>query len=200
MFYKYWTLKEFVDHESGSDNLPYNASLLGTLISGVGITGYPLDLTKDSIKQLWQNFYARFFDYYMMKKGTCVQSELSTLMWDTNDTLSWFTRFLNVLNNTYPYYNALLTNYANEEAKLMDNVKASSSSKTGFNDTPQQPNESGTYESTDYLTNFSKTSGESESELSPKIIRLKEIQDNYKRVMNDWLLEFDCLVMFVERG
>lgn len=200
MFYKYWTLQEMVGAVGGGS--PWNVATLTEILATIGYvpSGYPVDLRKDEVKELWQGFYARFYDYYAIKKSSEDINTIEAMNLEYGDIAKWLINFLNVLNNTYPYYSKVLKLYKDNENKLLDMVAAYSLSKTGFNDTPQNSNTNGEYESEDYLTTFQKSNGKTESDLNTKMARLKEIQDDYKRVMNDWLLEFDCLVIFVERG
>ena len=71
----------------------------------------------------------------------------------------------------------------------MADIKATTKNKVSFNDTPQNDNESGTYEGDNYITHFTKNEGESSSPLMSKQMRLKEIQENYKDVLSDWIKE-----------
>ena len=101
----------------------------------------------------------------------------------------WVAKLVAIIGKTYPYYNAVLTAYAGAEATLMADVTATSMNKVRFNDTPQNAGSGGTYEGEDYMTHFTRTDGESSTPLTTKINRLREIQDQYKRTMADWLKE-----------
>ena len=103
----------------------------------------------------------------------------------------WAYRFVRVLNMTYEYYMPLLTFYRANKADLMADIVATSKNKVKFNDTPQNPNTLGVYEGDDYITHFTATENESKSPLASKIMRLKEIQENYKNVMYDWIKQFE---------
>ena len=85
----------------------------------------------------------------------------------------------------------MLGAYADAQSKLMDDIKATSKNKVKFNDTPQNPNSAGVYEGDNYITHFTATEGETSSELMSKIMRLKEIQDNYKDLMSIWVRDFE---------
>ena len=85
----------------------------------------------------------------------------------------------------------MLDNYAAAKDELMADIKATSKNKVKFNDTPQNPNgATGVYEGDDYITHFTSTEGENSSPLMSKIMRLKEIQDNYKDLMSIWVNDF----------
>ena len=102
----------------------------------------------------------------------------------------WAYKFIALLNDTHDYYITLLTNYAAAKSHLMDDIRATSENKVGFNDTPQNPNSAQVYEGDDYLTHFTKTSGSTSSPLMSKIMRLKEIQDNFRDLMSEWVRDF----------
>ena len=103
----------------------------------------------------------------------------------------WGYKFISLLNDTHDYYMNMLSLYKDNQSKLMDDIKAASKNKVKFNDTPQNSNGSGTYEGDDYITHFTSTEGETSSELNSKIMRLKEIQDNYRDMMSAWVRDFE---------
>ena len=104
---------------------------------------------------------------------------------------AFFLRLMGIVWKTYEYYGTLLTQYDSAKTHLMDDITATSSAKVKFNDTPQASNVSETYEGDSYITNFTKSEGETSSPLMSKMMRLKEIQDNYRNVLNDWVNEFE---------
>ena len=106
------------------------------------------------------------------------------------EVIKWGYKFINLLNDTHNYYVKMLLLYKDNESKLMDNIKATSKNKVKFNDTPQNSG-SGTYEGDNYITHFTSTEGENSSELNSKIMRLKEIQDNYRDMMSSWVRDFE---------
>ena len=103
----------------------------------------------------------------------------------------WAYRFVTTLNMTYEYFIPLLTFYRDNKATLMADIVATSKNKVKFNDTPQNQNNSSAYEGDNYITHFTATENESKSPLTTKMLRLKEIQENYKNVMYDWIKEFE---------
>ena len=103
----------------------------------------------------------------------------------------FFYRYLAILNDTYYFYMTLLKQYDDAKNHLMDDIKATSKNKVKFNDTPQNPNSSQVYEGDDYITHFTTTEGENTSPLMTKMMRLKEIQENYRNLMSEWVKEFE---------
>ena len=102
----------------------------------------------------------------------------------------FYYRYLSMLNDTYEVYMLLLKEYATAKDSLMADIKATSKNKVKFNDTPQNSNASGTYEGDNYITHFTSTEGENSSPLMSKMMRLKEIQDNYRDLMTEWVRDF----------
>ena len=104
---------------------------------------------------------------------------------------NWIYKLISLLNETYEYYTTLLANYTSAKADLMADIKATSKNKVKFNDTPQNPNTFEVYEGDNYITHFTSTEGENSSPLMSKMMRLKEIQDNYKDLMSTWVRDFE---------
>ena len=94
------------------------------------------------------------------------------------------------LTATYPKYKKLLDLYKAQETKLMDKLTTTTSGKTRFNDMPQSPIAAGDISGDDHLTNLTKDDNESATDPSTPMMRLAEIQANYKNVYLDWLDEF----------
>ena len=91
---------------------------------------------------------------------------------------------------TYPKYKKLLDLYEAQETKLMDKLTTNTSGKTRFNDMPQSPIATGDIDGDDHLTNLTKDDNESATDPETPMMRLAEIQANYKNIYNDWCDEF----------
>lgn len=165
---------------------------------------YPFDLTSSHLVSLWKEIYARFYEEPILKIYLTLDQSVSTFEEDefktfaTESFKSWFLRVISIIARTQPYYKSLLDAYADAQTHLMDDIKATSKNTIKYNETPQNYDSTGAYEGDNHLTNFTKTEGENASPLTSKIMRLKEIQDHYKKVMDDWVNEFHCL--FYEEG
>ena len=158
------------------------------------LDGYqvPSDLTtKASLyNQLLSLVMGRYHEHAIIKIVTWFNNQITQEMIDEEYT-NWIYRFISLLNDTHAYYITMLENYANAQSKLMDDIKATSGNKVKFNDTPQNANTGDVYEGDNYITHFTKTEGETSSELMSKIMRLKEIQDNYRDMMTSWVRDFE---------
>lgn len=171
------------------DLSPYEADDLKDILedSGFDLTNYPYNVNSALLKEFWQRVIARYYDeyYFRIKKECHLPAPDSTEV--SNEFKKWLLRFLNFVAQTHDYYSTLLGEYATAKASLMADIKATSKNKVKFNDTPQNPNTAGVYEGDDYITHFTSTEGETSSPLMSKMMRLKEIQDHYKDLMEDWV-------------
>lgn len=171
------------------DLSPYEADDLKDILedSGFDLTNYPYNVNSALIKEFWQRVIARYYDeyYFRIKKECHLPAPDNTEV--SNEFKKWLLRFLNFVAQTHEYYSTLLGEYATAKASLMADIKATSKNKVKFNDTPQNPNTAGVYEGDDYITHFTSTEGETSSPLMSKMMRLKEIQDHYKDLMEDWV-------------
>ena len=205
MIYKkvYYSLEEvYKVYASVSVTLPYAIKNLKEISDALFTTPptYPITLNDTNITKLWNEIYARFYKEAIITfKIPLYADENSIESSDIEEKYQeWFLRLVSIISRTYPYYNTLLATYSDAQSHLMDDIKAISKNTIKFNETPQNYDTSGVYEGDNHLTNFTKTEGENASPLSSKIMRLKEIQDHYKKVLNDWVDEFHCL--FIEEG
>ena len=174
----------------GVSLFPYEAMPLKQIVedeAGFDLTNYPVNLNSDIVKDFWQRIIARYNDDYLFRiviKDNVSSPSASDF---TNAWYKWITKVMNFIAQTHEYYSTLLGEYATAKASLMADIKATSKNKVKFNDTPQNPNTAGVYEGDDYITHFTSTEGETSSPLMSKMMRLKEIQDHYKDLMEDWV-------------
>lgn len=191
----------FKTHEIVEED-PFKKLNFASMLEGIMGEGYllnfqlPPDLTSNAAiyNELYSLVMGRYSEEYMLKIEKWPNEEPTVD--DMSEAISkWIYRYVSLLNITYEYYVPLLTFYRANKTDLMDDITAISRNKIKYNDTPQNANTSDVYEGDDYITQFTKTEGESISPLTTKINRLKEIQDGYKNVMADWVKEFEKLFM-----
>lgn len=204
----YYTLEEiYKEFCAAASTLPYTNKNLKEISDDIfdAAPSYPITLIETNIVNLWKEIYARFYNEPIIKIDLPFYASIPTLSIDTdfrNEMLSqfqkWFLRVISIISRTYNYYNTLLGAYADAQSHLMEDIKATSKNTIKYNETPQNINTEGVYEGDDHLTNFTKTEGENVSPLTSKIMRLKEIQDHYKRTLDDWVNEFHQV--FYEEG
>ena len=202
----YYNLEE-LDSEYGipsiSDPFKLATTFKEFLDDLLGATGYPNVITNVSdanVKKLWSAVVSRFYHNAIVRitLPSCAPESFISNTEKLKKYKEWVWRYLALLDQTSPYYLALLSAYDSAASSLMDDITATSKNKVKFNDTPQNANTGDAYEGDNYITNFTSTEGESSSPLMSKIMRLKEIQDHYKNVMADWVQQFEKLFYEVE--
>ena len=100
---------------------------------------------------------------------------------------SFIFSLLNKLNASAPRYKTLLDLYKDKEDKMLDGIKSTTTGVSRFNDTPQNDGE---FDDDDHNTNLTKTEGEVVSDGLTPMLRLKEIQEAYRNLIEDWAKEF----------
>ena len=180
-----YTLKDF---ESPFFNVrPYGNTSFENFIKnrlsldGV-LTNLPFQLNDSNVEKVWQEVVSSNYKRFILK----TDYELTDGTQELEVLTDWAYKLINLLAQSYDYFNTLLNFYASEKAHLMDDITATSDNKVSFNDTPQNPNTADVYEGDNYLTHFTKTHGSNSSPLMSKIMRLKEIQDNFKDCLHEW--------------
>ena len=177
--------------------LPFSKGNLANLIISIleleDLTGLtlPADISTNAVyNELISLVIGRYYEHAIIKIVKYLNEEPTEEEIKEN-LQKWCYKLISLLNQTYEYYTTLLGVYTSAKADLMADVKATSKNKVKFNDTPQNTNESGTYEGDNYITHFTATEGENSSPLMTKIMRLKEIQDNYRSLMSQWVQDFE---------
>lgn len=177
--------------------LPFSKGNLANLIKGIlgleDLTGLelPTDISTNAVyNELISLVLGRYHEHAIIKLVKYINEEPTEEEIEEN-LQKWCYKLISLLNQTYEYYTTLLGVYTSAKADLMADVKATSKNKVKFNDTPQNTNISGTYEGDNYITHFTATEGENSSPLMTKIMRLKEIQDNYRSLMSQWCQDFE---------
>ena len=152
----------------------------------------PSDLQSEeaTYTELFNLILSRYNNHAIAKIVKCLNEE-PTQEEKSQAVKEFFYKYLALLNDTHDYYITLLNEYNEAKDYLMADIKATSKNKVKFNDTPQNPNNDSVYEGDNYITHFTSTEGENSSPLMSKIMRLKEIQDNYKDLMSTWVRDFE---------
>ena len=86
-------------------------------------------------------------------------------------------------------FSLLISNQEANKTKLLDQIKSSSVNR--FNDTPQNK---GTFEDNEHNTNVTKT--ENATDGATLLARLNEIEDNLKRLYENWSNEFRKFIIW----
>ena len=158
------------------------------------ITGLelPSDISTNTIyNDLISLVLGKYNEHGIIKIVKCFNEEAPSSEEISVAYKNWIYKLISQLNETYEYYTTLLAQYSSAKADLMADIKATSKNKVKFNDTPQNPNAAQVYEGDNYITHFTSTEGENSSPLMSKMMRLKEIQDNYKDLLSTWVRDFE---------
>jgi len=193
----YYTLKDIWNSDLmwQFKKLSFEDDLLSALLDlgneDIAETQLP-DYDEDLADELYSLVCGRYYNLPAIKfvKNECEEAPQRHTQEYIDEVHKWGYRYLSLFNETYDYYATLLLQYAGAKDSLMADIKATSKNKVKFNDTPQNTNVSGTYEGDNYITHFTSTEGENSSPLMSKIMRLKEIQDNYRDLMSEWVNDF----------
>ena len=144
---------------------------------------------KEHLVDLWRLVFARYknhYCYYLLTEENNINSAYNCLL-----------KVVNTIIMTYDKYATLLTIYATNKNDLLAKIKTSSGSITRFNDTPQVPEgDSHTLDDDEYVTNITKSKGDSETDGDTIMARIREIQDSIQNVLLNWSNEFDKI--FIE--
>ena len=177
---------------------PFKKITLATFIENAldleSLTGLelPSDISTNAIyNDLISLVLGKYNEHGIIKIVKCFNEEAPSNEEINAAYKNWIYKLISQLHETYEYYTTLLAQYSSAKADLMADIKATSKNKVKFNDTPQNPNTGGVYEGDNYITHFTATEGENSSPLMSKIMRLKEIQDNYKDLLSTWVRDFE---------
>lgn len=190
--YQTWfTLKE-VFAELGTTYTPYDGVTLGSCLHDTGLLAnapiwdsYANEELKDYIEDLWQILYARFYNWYCAYLDyDYTTDEEATITEDV--AVEFLYRFINVLVMSYDKYSVLLGYYDAQKSNLLDKIETTFGGTNRFNDTPQNEEGSTDFSNDDHVSNITITDNTSSTDGESPMMRLKEIQDHYKEVMDDW--------------
>ena len=164
-------------------------------------TEFWINQAKGTGFDLWQSIYLRYHDMFVFfidyhKLGVSIDDVLDPKRWISfvaDDFREFMIRFLSILSQTRNRYEVLIGEYDKQKSSLMNQLKTSSTTKSRFNDVPQEKLQ---YQSDDYATNASIGESESFTDTTTPILRLKEIEINYSNIIKDWTSEFEGL--FIE--
>lgn len=188
-----------------ADSIGISETRTNLLLSRIKGTSYDEALDSWSFseegKELLNKVIERFYEWNCFEIIECPFKDSDS---DINKkTVEFFTRFLNIYNNTYDKYYTLLNNLNNLKNSLISgkqivfesDTTASGSGLNRFNDTPQ---ESGTFEDDPHTTNLtetttSNTSGTDSTTTNNDLYNIEKLEllnNKYVDVMTLWSNEF----------
>ena len=195
IYTRYFSMIEVIKEETDAYN-PFSSDVttFENLMS-IGKVNSSLDYTNSNIEKCWEMLYRKYYRELVFKKIFTDYEEYQNYKLDTTSVDKFgFTCFeilcqnLNdIFEETFDYYNALLTGYQNVADTLFSEIKQNTTNTSKYSDTPQD--QMIDLSSDTFLTNISQYTSESNVPYTP-IQRLTEVQQAYKSVMADWVKEF----------
>ena len=192
-----YDLKEVLSELNGSAINEYSYRFGNSLVSlCVSAFGW----TNNTIDSSWKNFV--FFEVNMAsyKLNSIAENLLNALYVRFKNSFCVFTNsefnkeskaflfsIMIKLNMNFNYYKTIISYYESAQNDLLNQINTTSNSLVRFNDTPQ---EEGDFANDEHTTSINQSETSTSTDLNSPIMRLKEIQDHYKRTLEDWLNEF----------
>lgn len=144
------------------------------------------DNLKDYLEGLYNLLYKRYYDWYCVGlDGYNISAEELHLAYQ-----KFMLKVINITQMTYDKYAARIGIFTTAKNSLMAQVKANTTAKTGYNDTPQSE---GDFEDTTHRTSFTKVTSDSATDGATPIERIDEIDRKIKNIMLEWCQEFKDL-------
>ena len=161
------------------------SSFLNSCLSKVNFTAAPhFTETQDSVKcfkeYIWPRFYQEAIIYVDSDESEDFVKKFARTK--VGQIYAWW-------QSSTEKYSLLIRNLTANKAKLLDDVKSSSTSR--FNDTPQN---SGDFSDDQHTSTVTKT--ENSSNVGTMMQRLNEIEDNIKQLYMDWSNEFRKFIIW----
>jgi len=136
-------------------------------------------LYKYILPNMWNKYVVR-----SKNDETPFHSNIETTELDTNEEVeNFFLKSESFIEETYDYYKKLIDLYEAKKNALLDKLESHNVIK--FNDMPQ----TAAVATDDHLTNITDTT--LDQDVSTAMERLREVQDNLKRIYSDWAKEYE---------
>lgn len=167
-----------------SMQIPTMSNFINTCLKYVKFSSVSEVETNESVtcfrNYIWPRFYKEAIIYVDSDESEDFVKKFAETK--VGQIMSWWTA-------STEKYSLLIQNLENNKAKLLDDVKSSSTSR--FNDTPQN---SGDFSDDQHTSTVTKT--ENSSNVSTMMARLNEIEDNIKQLYIDWSNEFRKFIIW----
>ena len=149
--------------------------------------------TKKVIQPIYDVFMLlqkRFAQHYVFSTRAEDADEARIEAW------KFIRKLFNVMEYTYKKYSKIIELYSTNYNALMKQLETETESGSRYNDTPQQAEVNLSYEDNIYTTNLTKSKSRTRSDSNTPIVKIEEIVRNYRKIIVEWLNEFESL--FVE--
>lgn len=170
-------------------NVGQMSEFMSDVIKNCGWTVPSADWTNSFSKYIdicWQkHIWPKFYD-----KAICYTDDDEVADDDSEKVFSNFIGpIIAWMSSSDTKFSLLISNQEANKTKLLDQIKSSSVNR--FNDTPQNK---GTFEDNEHNTNVTKT--ENATDGATLLARLNEIEDNLKRLYENWSNEFRKFIIW----
>ena len=151
--------------------------------------------TKKVIQPIYDIFMLlqkRFAQHYVFSTRAEDADEAKIEAW------KFIRKLFNVMEYTYKKYSKIIELYDSNYNDLMKLLESTSEGGSRFNDTPQSAEVNLSFEENQFTTNLTKTKQTTRTDSNTPIVKIEEIWQNYRKVILEWLNEFESL--FVEEN
>lgn len=149
-------------------------------------------LLKQEIYDLFRLLQKRFSQHYVFATRAESADEAQS------EAQKWTKKMLNVAEYTYKKYSKIIELYNSNYNDLMKQLESTSETGSRFNDTPQSAEVNLSFEENQFTTNLTKIKNVTRTDSNTPIVKIEEIWQNYRKVILEWLNEFESL--FVEEN
>lgn len=192
----YFSLKELIEFVNNSNYSFYEKDNVETFLQKIQESPYNIKLIylpfneDELITNLLNDFFARYYNHACVKT---IEHELKY-----TDCLKFIVLLVNKIRTTWDYYSEILKIYEQTKNKLLDGVKLTSKSRGRFNDTPQLQDSDDEFDTDKYASTLTIDESEQTSDIQTKMMRVKEIQDHYQNVWENWLNNLHSVLYEIE--
>lgn len=144
------------------------------------------------IEKLWQAIFSKYGeeDFTLSINHHLIAEELPKLQ---KQIAKRFISMFNIMLETEEYYGKVIEIYESEKNNLMNKLNSSTNGISRFNDTPQ---DEGDFANDEHTSSLTQTEASTSNDVAYTMNKIKDIQESYKRIWEDWLREFQRL--FIE--
>lgn len=204
----YYTLTELLDNGNWNGT-PSIYNVINTFYTIGSDFNYNMGFPSTALQangllfRLWENIKLRYGEHFIIKTFEEISKINNQYQIITYKPMKlWVYKLLNMFSMTYDKYATIINLYETKKTNLMDKIKSTTkleidtNHKSKLNDTPQN---AGNFEAESYTSEFRQETADDEHETSYEtdadtiMARIKEIDDSYRKVMYEWINEFEQL-------
>lgn len=139
------------------------------------------------MKQVVRMVFARFYNYYVLRKRVDWNVDPSSVVATSDDVKNIVRQIIVDFNNSAPRFLPLLKSFNDNSSDPIGKVSSTTTGSTRFNDTPQ---DSGDFSDDAHTTNITQSSATTEADSGSIMERLDALYRNWRSILVDWTQEF----------